>query len=518
MSLEINLELDHAIDFLHQWTWVLVWHRIICRFIHLPVVQVSPAVSTRIYLWSGADRPTLLMLDSRSCFPREACTRTTSGAMATFDKQPNKKHKRARLSNIVAELSNAKVGCEDAVTPRLLDAFFKHIPNFLRPKCANTGSGNALYEKLHMRLNDFSNETDFWPDKPRATYKGGARQGQPLSQQTSTAWTHRELCSALWCEFATTLGDHLRTSADSIRTTAAQSKKLSAESFNATLEYLACELEQQEIDQQACSIEEAVDHIATLCACCFGVEISHSLAKDILSPLCAVVDPSPFLAKTIALSGIMKELVGPNLASCLKPYVVGKQWNAEHTVQMDIRIPSLLQELVETRQELTRLKHTAKIHAQSGRPLGLDVIGSCLVPTTAQTSTAREHRDESKTKMVEFMVRHKVANKHMPKTLAEAETLIQDLRTGSHMESDNVIEKLCTYSSLREHVLWLEQALDLWLAARIAAVRDSDRYCGYTFASDESPPNSGKFVGLRFQTVDRSIREYRCSILCSHIC
>ena len=103
-----------------------------------------------------------------------------------------------------------------------------------------------------------------------------------------------------------------------------------------------------------------------------------------------------------------------------------------------------------------------------------------------------------KTATVEFALKCRVAFKHAPKTIAEAAQLNNFARTSTNATIYDAIENLHGSRTIGRHALLLDEAIDLHTAEVIAKYR-GERFFGYAFASDESPPQGNRWAGLRFQ-------------------
>ena len=116
-----------------------------------------------------------------------------------------------------------------------------------------------------------------------------------------------------------------------------------------------------------------------------------------------------------------------------------------------------------------------------------------------RTMSARSSLLATKTKEVRFALGNRVAFSRVPKTLEEAASLISELSQG--LDLDKVCEDLglSRYTLLR-HAVHLDMALDSMVKEDIYERRLSGNFLGVTIATDESPPDTPRFAGLRFQS------------------
>ena len=87
-------------------------------------------------------------------------------------------------------------------------------------------------------------------------------------------------------------------------------------------------------------------------------------------------------------------------------------------------------------------------------------------------------------------------------SLEDAAQLLQDLSqdsaSGSSSNSQAVAE-VVQREGLRQHLLFLDAALDRCMADKWLRQRESGQFAGVALATDESPPKQPRFRGLRFQ-------------------
>ena len=84
----------------------------------------------------------------------------------------------------------------------------------------------------------------------------------------------------------------------------------------------------------------------------------------------------------------------------------------------------------------------------------------------------------------------------MPATLMEAADLIAQFK-GGEGEADPL--PIASDSTLKRHLLWLDDAMDCLLRDDLQKAREAGTFLGGGIATDESPPSQPRFRGLRFQ-------------------
>ena len=113
-------------------------------------------------------------------------------------------------------------------------------------------------------------------------------------------------------------------------------------------------------------------------------------------------------------------------------------------------------------------------------------------------SARTEAADILKSETVKFAIACKVAFTLCPKTLADASQVVHYARTGLPGEVHDAMDHLYNKMTIGRHALILDDAIDLLISDLIAKSLNS-RFFGFSFATDESPPQSNRFDGLRFQ-------------------
>ena len=205
-----------------------------------------------------------------------------------------------------------------------------------------------------------------------------------------------------------------------------------------------------------------------------GVSFDTLLLQEHVAALCQRLEPSMFLARTLCRCDIMIELVGKSLTSQLRrfmhhiDYSLGPPSSDASTVQ------TLLQELVETRQSLTKLRDGVARgfvgHVDhSDAPVNPAEVTS-LIPRKNTVKDLETHRDKTemlKTASLEWAVRNKIAFANAPSTLVEAGRVIGLMTHGERSEISDHLEHLVTRYTFGRHLLLLDIALDALLKDEI---------------------------------------------------
>lgn len=211
--------------------------------------------------------------------------------------------------------------------------------------------------------------------------------------------------------------------------------------------------------------QDCVEHIALLCACACGVDIEHELLLEHIAPICmSAVEPTEFLAKTVCRSCTVREVLGTTLSKVLRAYVHSEQFVFPQTLHTNDMVSELSQELVHTKQELTRLRAAA---AASPSALPVEVVGQSLVLRGPAKRSRADVRMDKKTAWVEFVMKCNLAFKHAPKTAAVAEQLVAFGRSGDSDGIHDALEHCLGRETVRSHMSLVDLALDSLVQERL---------------------------------------------------
>ena len=194
--------------------------------------------------------------------------------------------------------------------------------------------------------------------------------------------------------------------------------------------------------------------------------------------------PSKFAAHTWLLSTHVADLVGPTAAASVHRQTfcdaLGLPPPSEDVAAMNA---NLVQEIVHLRRgPVVPLERTVKRRRLS----------------TSRAPDAIRAAHLAKIGMVNVAAKNHVAMQRVPTTLVDCARLIDELTEGRGRAID-VEDVLFGRLALGRELLLVADALQLLLRDRIQGLRDNGRFFGVGFCSDESPPGSKRFTGLRFQ-------------------
>ena len=223
-----------------------------------------------------------------------------------------------------------------------------------------------------------------------------------------------------------------------------------------------------------------------------GASPSRELIEHVTSPYVPLLlPPCRGVIYVLLRTSVCKDLCGQTLAAEVGRKVL------EEISGMRVEGPSA--EMIEkgVREDLMGAMEMLALPRQVvGESSEVLVQGAPL--KRRRTMSARSSLLATKTKEVRFALGNRVAFSRVPKTLEEAASLISELSQG--LDLDKVCEDLglSRYTLLR-HAVHLDMALDSMVKEDIYERRLSGNFLGVTIATDESPPDTPRFAGLRFQ-------------------
>ncbi len=189
------------------------------------------------------------------------------------------------------------------------------------------------------------------------------------------------------------------------------------------------------------------------------------VTRDHIAPIClTTTEPSIFLAKTLARSSVIDEIMGPKLASQVRAYMHAIAFNTDPTEQYADIMPTAMQEIISLRKQLPAVK----VAAENGRIDAVrDLAGSNRVlssPAETLGTWAAEKLDAQllqKHEQATMILSLTLALRHAPETVGKARMLEQGATTDFCM-------RMSSDRRLRDHVLTLDEALDAYTVKRIA--------------------------------------------------
>ena len=112
----------------------------------------------------------------------------------------------------------------------------------------------------------------------------------------------------------------------------------------------------------AISVDECAEEVATLCASAFAVNVDTMLIREHVAPICTGrIEPSLFLAHTLARCQAMSEVLGVTLTIALRGFMHELNFEVSAVRGEPDITRSLLKELLATRAAMTRLKSLARL-------------------------------------------------------------------------------------------------------------------------------------------------------------
>ena len=199
-----------------------------------------------------------------------------------------------------------------------------------------------------------------------------------------------------------------------------------------------------------------------------------------------VFDPTYLTGFTLLASGRLEKCLGPTLNALVVRKAKCFLANTDLDVPPAATLQSLISEVLEQRAP----------REESDAPQDTPLNASRKKKLAPRWNTAVQA-------MVELAVKTRQAVKTLPQTLVEVQSTfvtLQQAATGEEEADSHFTEGLpiAADSSLRRHLLWIDEALELWYKEKLFQARGKS-FFGAGIATDESPPSQPRFRGLRFQ-------------------
>ena len=250
----------------------------------------------------------------------------------------------------------------------------------------------------------------------------------------------------------------------------------------------------------AITAAECTTTIVDTIAMVLAVQLEAELLSDMLAPLFIALEPSTFLAHTIMRSDFAESVIGAELAKQLRSYLHSEAFHLQPLAEDPMSDHRIRTELLEALRDNTRLKHAYACKqvglvpsVEPERPLLM--IPAAVAPTLPHA----EQVFMNKTTTLKFALECRLMLKHVPRTLVEAQNVVWKIRLGADLPEQSLFNDFVSRYSLSRHALALDSALDALIADRIRRAIEGGRCFGFSFTSDESPPNCRRYAGLRFQ-------------------
>jgi hypothetical protein len=246
------------------------------------------------------------------------------------------------------------------------------------------------------------------------------------------------------------------------------------------------------------SIDEVVDAIHLLVVKATGADVSKESLRDHIAPICHTFEPTSFLVKLVCRCDIMQEVMGTTLGKALRYFAFTDdlQWDRPPEYIEPNILQSVVQEMLRDRKTL----NDVRLLLADGKVTEATVLcGAPKLSTTkstkAKTRVRGEHRtaEENRQKMHESAILVMKTNANLKEHKTTQNTIRVDA-LGSFSAAESV-----PYKKLSPYLLTLDAAMDSYVGDMITKWRDDNRISGFSWVSDESPPASSRYSGLRFQ-------------------
>lgn len=220
-------------------------------------------------------------------------------------------------------------------------------------------------------------------------------------------------------------------------------------------------------DLHPIDIDQMCEEVCDLIAGAAGVTIDKSLFKEHIAELCQLIEPSLFLAKTLCRCDVVSEVLGEGLSKHARGSLHCCEHGAAMITPQTSTTQTLLQELVETRQELTRFKSAAACGFIGSFDVCVDRSTLIRRKAPCETLSKRGNRTMLKTATLEWAVSSNIAFKNCPESIVGVERLLRLMKTGIASDVSEVMDQLCSQRTIGRHALVLDSALDALMKEKI---------------------------------------------------
>jgi hypothetical protein len=207
--------------------------------------------------------------------------------------------------------------------------------------------------------------------------------------------------------------------------------------------------------------------IANIIKSATSVQVDTYLLLEHIAPLCRLVEASRFVAHIICRCDIIVEIIGNTIARVVRAYAHRSAHCMYLEPDRDIA-QRLVQELVDTRQSLTKLKCAAA--AGFIGHFDFDVERRTMITGRTVMQTARDAHKTEHSVTLEWAINSNLAFKNAPDSLVEAERVIRIMRGSPDVAYNDLIERLCSAQTYGRHAIVMDIALDKMMADRILQV------------------------------------------------
>ena len=207
--------------------------------------------------------------------------------------------------------------------------------------------------------------------------------------------------------------------------------------------------------------------IANMIKSATSVQVDTYLLLEHIAPLCRIVEASRFVAHIVCRCDIIVELIGTTMARVVRAYA-HRTAHCMHLEPDNNIAQQLVQEVVNTRQSLTKLKCAAA--AGFIGHFDFDVERTTMIASRAVKATARDSHKTEHSATLEWAINSNLAFRNAPDSLVEAERVIRRLRGAPETTYNDLVEKLCSAQTYGRHAIVMDIALDKMMADRILQV------------------------------------------------
>ena len=209
------------------------------------------------------------------------------------------------------------------------------------------------------------------------------------------------------------------------------------------------------------TIDEVMAHIGDSIGHAVSVSIDVDVLQQHFGPLCLIVEPSLFLAKTLIRSSILAELIGNTLATVVRRRQVESDWTVHLGANEDDLLQKISQELTDTRKHLVAIKAEA---ARGNFKELKQMIGPSLtlINTRPQCITYVDQKKQSRQQKIYEEVCGLLASNATCMANTKLSQYYREVAlAGSASEALEDLQRRTNSQRLRENILNYDLALEL---------------------------------------------------------
>lgn len=214
------------------------------------------------------------------------------------------------------------------------------------------------------------------------------------------------------------------------------------------------------------SCDVCCEQISELCVYAFNVSPPVGMIRDHIGPLCQHIEPSLFLARTLARCGIMSAFLGDSLTTELRSFLHSYTFDVPQRARGHA-IQHVVSELVRVRSQLVEVQ----AHASTGDIANVrQIVGPTrlLMKSKPTLKTFKQDCEYDKRhtrfELASMAAELSLSFKNIPATLGR----IRSLDRTSSSDSSEALSTLASNKSLRHMVLTIDEAVDVHTREKIA--------------------------------------------------